>query len=112
MEKYEKVGCLTSDLRPLTSVYSFPLIFNNLNNSTTIIGENTNKTTSNICSLGKSTKLNMFLICAVNKIINISAADTTSASNSVLLLNGFVLNIDLWLFLTLNICTSSDSAST
>ncbi len=52
------------------------------------------------------------LRCDVNSIININDADTIWASISFPLLNGFDLNIDLWLFLILNMCTSSDNAST
>ena len=48
----------------------------------------------------------------MNSIININDADTIWASISFPLLNGFDLNIDLWLFLILNMCTSSDNAST
>ena len=92
--------------------HSFPFIFNNLNISTITNGANTNNTISNICSFGNNTILNIFLSCDVNSIININDADTISANISFLLLNGFDLNTYLWLFLILNMCTNSDSAST
>ena len=77
-----------------------------------LIGERTNNIISNICSVGNNTILKISLKCEVNSIINISKADTICASMSFELLNGFDLNIDLWLFLILNMCTSSDNAST
>ena len=75
--------------------YSLPFIFNNLNSSTINIGENTNSTISKMCSFGNNVMLNISLRCDVNSIINISDAETTAASISFVLLNGFVLNIDL-----------------
>lgn len=92
--------------------YSFPFIFSNLNSSTISIGENIRSTISNICCFGSNVMLNIPLRCDVNSIININDADTSSASSNFVLLNGFVLNNDLWLFLILNKCTNSESDNT
>ena len=55
--------------------------------------------------------LNISLNPGTNKITNISAAEASIAQISLLLLNTLLLNNDFLLFLTLNTCTSSDSAS-
>lgn len=75
--------------------YSLPFIFNNLNNSTISIGKNTSNIISIICSFGSNVMLKISLKCDVNNIINISDADTNSASINFPLLNGLVLKIDL-----------------
>ena len=75
--------------------YSFPFIFNSLNNSTTNTGAKTSRIISNTCSAGNSTILNMFLKPSVNSIANINAAEPSAASINLLLLNTLVLNIDL-----------------
>ena len=74
-------------------------ILNNFNNSTINTGANTNPTTSNTCSVGNNTKLNISLNAGTNNIINIKAADPSEASINLLLLNIPVLNIDFLLFM-------------
>lgn len=87
-------------------------IFNNLNNSTMTIGANTRHITSSIFSTGNAQMLNICLKAGINNIVSINAAEMAIAPSKVLLLNGFVLKIELLLSLILNTCTSCDSAKT
>lgn len=85
-------------------------IFNNLNISTITTGVNINATSSKIFCVGKCGILNTSLKNGIPKIININAAEATTANNNFLLLAIPVLNIDFLLSLTLNTCTNSESA--
>ena len=82
------------------------LIFNNLKISTITIGAKINPINSKIFSVGNNGILNTVLNAGTAKIINIKAADASTAQISLLLLNTFVLNKDLLLSLTLNTCAS------
>ena len=79
----------------------------NLNNSTTINGISDNITISNTFPTGNTGILNMCLKAGISNIINISAADASTAKINCLLLNIPVLNIDFSL-LTLKLCINSD----
>ena len=85
-------------------------ILNNLNNSTIISGAITNPINSKTFCVGKCGILNTSLRNGTPKIININAADAITARINFLLPAIPVLNIETLLFLTLNTCTSSESA--
>lgn len=87
-------------------------IFISLNNSTIINGISDNITISNTFPTGNTGILNMCLKAGISNIINISAADASTAKINCLLLNIPVLNIDVLLSLTLNTCTSCENANT
>ena len=97
----------------LYNIYSslVVLILNNLNNSTITSGASISITSSIIFAVGRTGILNIVLKPGIARITIINSADAPTANNNFLLFNIPVLNTDNLLFLTLNTCTSSESAS-